>query len=145
LRSGSAASSARSELGFTARFAVGSLATWRLTHLLAEEDGPGDMVVRVRAALGDGPAGELMDCFYCLSVWVAAPMSLAVARRGRDVPLTWLGLSGAACLLERFFTVPGTVKNTPEKIAPSRVFTVPGTVKKWAAGRPEAAVSEEAL
>jgi hypothetical protein len=66
---------------------------WRLTHLLAEEDGPGDMVIRARAALGDGPAGELMDCFYCLSVWVAAPASLAVARRGRDLPFTWLGRS----------------------------------------------------
>jgi hypothetical protein len=42
-----------------------------------------------------------MDCFYCLSVWVAAPFSLTVARRRRDAPLIWLALSGAACLLER--------------------------------------------
>ena len=72
-----------------------------MTHLLAEEDGPGDVVVRVRAGLGDGPAGQLMDCFYCLSVWVAAPVSLVVSRRGRDLPLTCLGLSEAACLIER--------------------------------------------
>jgi hypothetical protein len=102
LRNGSAASSGRSDLGFAVRFGVASLATWRLTHLLAEEDGPGDVVVRIRSALGEGRAGELMDCFYCLSVWVAAPLSLAVARRRRDVPFAWLGLSGAACLIERF-------------------------------------------
>jgi len=72
-----------------------------LTHLLAEEDGPGDVVVRLRAGLGDGLAGRLMDCFYCLSVWVAAPVSLVVSRRDRDLPLTWLGLSAAACLIER--------------------------------------------
>jgi uncharacterized protein DUF1360 len=80
---------------------LGSLATWRLTHLLAEEDGPADLVVKARAALGESLAGELMDCFYCLSVWVAAPLSLGVARRRSELPIAWLGLSGAACLLER--------------------------------------------
>jgi Protein of unknown function (DUF1360) len=83
------------------RFALASLATWRVTHLLAEEDGPADVVVRVRARLGTSFAGELMDCFACMSVWVAAPVSLTVARRARDVPVAWLALSGAACLLER--------------------------------------------
>jgi hypothetical protein len=101
LRNGSAASSAARDLGFATRFVVASLAAWRLTHLLAEEDGPADLVVRGRAALGEGPAGALMDCFYCLSVWVAAPLSLAVTRRRRELPLTWLGLSAAACLIER--------------------------------------------
>ena len=84
-----------------ARFALASLATWRVTHLLAEEDGPADAVVRLRARLGTGQLGELMDCFYCLSMWVAAPFSLTVTRRRRDAPLVWLALSGAACLLER--------------------------------------------
>jgi hypothetical protein len=92
------------DAGFAARFAVASLATWRLAHLLAEEDGPADLVVRLRARLGQGPAGGLMDCFYCLSVWVAAPLSLTVARRRSDVPVAWLGLSGAACLIERVTT-----------------------------------------
>jgi hypothetical protein len=82
------------------RFALASLATWRVTHLLAEEDGPADAVVRVRAHLGSGRLGELMDCFYCLSVWVAVPLTVAVVRRRRDAPLTWLALSGSACLLE---------------------------------------------
>jgi hypothetical protein len=42
-----------------------------------------------------------MDCFSCLSVWVAAPFSLAVARRPAEVAPAWLALSGAACLLQR--------------------------------------------
>jgi hypothetical protein len=83
------------------RFVLTSLAVWRITRLLAEEDGPADMVLRLRARLGEGPLGELMDCFYCLSIWVAAPASLAVVRRRREVPLVWLALSGAACLLEQ--------------------------------------------
>jgi hypothetical protein len=84
-----------------ARFALGVLATWRVTHLLAEEDGPGDLVVLLRARAGDGWRGRLMDCFYCLSVWTALPFALVVARRRRDAPVAVLALSGAACLLER--------------------------------------------
>jgi uncharacterized protein DUF1360 len=94
--------------GPATRFAVGALAVWRVTHLLAEEDGPADAVVRLRARLGTSQLGRLMDCFACTSVWVAAPVSLAVAGRPRDVPVTWAALSGAACLLER--AVPDGVR-----------------------------------
>ena len=48
-----------------------------------------------------------MDCFYCLSIWTAAPVAVAVARRPRERLLTWLALSGAACLLERVTTEKG--------------------------------------
>lgn len=80
---------------------LGALATWRLTHLLALEDGPWDLVLRLRLALGNSGWGRLLDCFYCLSLWVAAPLALAVARDPLEWLLAWLGLSGAACLLER--------------------------------------------
>jgi hypothetical protein len=86
---------------YATRFVVASLATWRVAHLIAEEDGPADVVVRVRATLGDGVLGRLMDCFACTSVWAAAPLTLAVTRRPREVVPTWLALSGAACLAQR--------------------------------------------
>jgi hypothetical protein len=69
--------------------------------LLALEDGPADIIVRVRARLGRSLAGALMDCFKCLSLWIAAPAALFVARRPLDWVFTWLAVSGAACLLER--------------------------------------------
>lgn len=81
--------------------AVGVLATWRLTHLFVEEDGPGSVVVRLRGRASDSFVGELLDCFYCTSIWVAAPVAVAVAPRPREFPLVWLALSGAACLLEQ--------------------------------------------
>ena len=90
-----------SEIGFPSRLALGALATWRVAHLLAEEDGPADAVVRLRARAGDSAIGQAMDCLYCISVWVAAPVAVAVAPRRRDLVVTWLALSGAACLLER--------------------------------------------
>ena len=83
------------------RFVCAILATWRLTHLLVAEDGPGDIVVRIRARLGDSVAGRAMDCFYCLSVWIAAPIALFVSTSPISWLVTWLALSGAACLLER--------------------------------------------
>jgi hypothetical protein len=86
---------------FAVRFVVGALATWRVTHLLVAEDGPADLVVRLRRRAGDSWVGDALDCFYCLSVWTAAPVVAVVARRRREAPLTWLALSGAACLLER--------------------------------------------
>ncbi|MEO5797538.1 MAG: DUF1360 domain-containing protein [Rhodoferax sp.] len=80
---------------------LGALATWRATHLLALEDGPFNGVLRLRQAAGNSLWGQLLDCFYCLSLWVAAPVALAVARNPLEWLLAWLGLSGAACLLER--------------------------------------------
>ena len=72
-----------------------------MTHLIVEEDGPSELVVRLRLRAGNGQLGALMDCFYCTSVWVAAPLALKLSPRPRELPLTWLALSGAACLLEQ--------------------------------------------
>ena len=88
------------------RFVLASLATWRLAHLVAEEDGPANVIAHARARAGTSQLGELMDCFYCLSLWAAAPLALVTAPRRRDVPLTWLALSGAACLLDRTTSIP---------------------------------------
>lgn len=46
------------------------LCVWRITHLLQAEDGPWDLLVRFRRMAGSGFVGELLDCFYCLSLWV---------------------------------------------------------------------------
>jgi hypothetical protein len=85
---------------------VGILAVWRMTHLLALEDGPFDLVFRLRRALGASQLGRMMDCFYCLSVWVALAV-LAAMQAVQPAPslvaaaLLWLALSGGAVLLER--------------------------------------------
>ncbi len=83
------------------RFTVAVLATWRVSHLLAGEDGPGDLLVRLRFAVGVSWAGKLLDCFYCLSLVVAVPASLLVTREPLECLFVWLATSGAACLLEQ--------------------------------------------
>ena len=82
------------------RFILAALSVWRVTHLLAHEDGRADLVVRFRARLGATIWGRFMDCFNCLSLWVAALVALVVTRSPLEWPLAWLSLSGAACLLE---------------------------------------------
>jgi hypothetical protein len=37
---------------FWIKFVLATLATWRLTHLLAIEEGPANLIVRLREALG---------------------------------------------------------------------------------------------
>ena len=83
------------------RFVLATLATWRVTHLLVAEDGPADVVVRLRRRAGSSWAGDLLDCFYCLSVWVAVPFTVGLAGRRRVDPVACLAVSGAACLLEQ--------------------------------------------
>lgn len=90
------------QVQFLIQFFLAALAVWRVTHLLAFEDGPADLIVKLRALLGDTFAGKLMDCFLCLSLWIAAPAALLVTRAAVECLLVWLALSGAACLLERF-------------------------------------------
>jgi hypothetical protein len=83
-------------------FVVATLATWRVTHLLQAEDGPADIFVRLRRLAGDGIVGKLLDCFYCLSLWVAAPLAIITGSTWSERGMLWLALSGGACLLERW-------------------------------------------
>ena len=81
-------------------FAAGILAVWRVTHLLQAEDGPWDVIVKIRKAAGNGFYGSLMDCFYCLSIWVALPPGLYFGKDWPEKVLLWLAFSGGAILLE---------------------------------------------
>jgi hypothetical protein len=80
---------------------LGVLATWRITHFVQAEDGPWAVVARVRRVAGDSFWGTLMDCFYCVSVWVALPLAIFTGRTLGERALLWPSLSAAAILLER--------------------------------------------
>jgi hypothetical protein len=80
---------------------LGTLAVWRLTHMLNAEDGPWDLLVGLRRLVGTGFWGALLDCFYCLSLWIAAPFALFIGRGWPQQLLLWLAMSGGACLLAR--------------------------------------------
>lgn len=64
-------------------FLILALATWRLSSLLVNEAGPGDVFLKLRENFGfthdtsknkliipDGFWGELFSCIWCCSLWV---------------------------------------------------------------------------
>jgi hypothetical protein len=89
--------------GPVANFVLPVLATWRLSHMLWAEDGPWNLIAKLRRwAAGHGT--RVFDCFYCISLWVALPLALLVARSFTAWLLDWLAFSAAAILLERLTT-----------------------------------------
>jgi hypothetical protein len=80
---------------------IGTLAVFRVTHLLHAEDGPWDLVLRLRRRAGSGFFGSLLDCFYCLSLWIAAPVALSLAETWPERLLLWPALSAGAIVVER--------------------------------------------
>ena len=100
--------------------ALGILAVWRITHLLNAEDGPGKLLARLRTLAGEGFWGKVMDCFYCLSLWVAAPFALILGGGWSERLLLWPALSGAAILLERATGSAAAVYNEDREIAKDR-------------------------
>jgi len=91
---------------FWIRFALGTLATWRVSHMLASEDGPWEIFVRLRRRMGNASIGRLMDCFGCLSIWIALPTGFWVIQRWEDALVCWLAISGGAFLLEKMQQEP---------------------------------------
>lgn len=81
-------------------FVLGVLAVWRMTHLLHLEHGPWGVIARVRAAAERLGLGELVHCFFCLSMWVAVPAALWLAATWPGRVVTWLALSAGAILIE---------------------------------------------
>ena len=88
------------------------LATWRLAHMLAVEDGPWDCFARWRRRVGavrnvggywtaDRSWPKLWICPLCLSVWIAPVIAvLYYSGEWQGWLVTVLAISGAASFLE---------------------------------------------
>ncbi|MBC7935786.1 MAG: hypothetical protein H7Y86_10590 [Rhizobacter sp.] len=95
----------------TVYFILSILAAWRLTHLLSKEDGPFDIIFLLRKKAGAGFFGNLLDCFYCLSLWISFPLGIWLGIDWIEKILYWWAISGAACLLEQ--ATSGRKNNDP--------------------------------
>lgn len=103
-----------------ARWLAAVLATLRITWSAMYDDGPCDVLFRLRERLGaydygdiPGPegrpepktaTGRFFHCPYCVSVAVALPFALLALypTAGGDALLAWLGIAGAAILAVRW-------------------------------------------
>ncbi|MBC7886495.1 MAG: DUF1360 domain-containing protein [Ferruginibacter sp.] len=91
--------------GYWFTFLICTLVVWRISHLLSMEDGPFNLVYHLRKKAGAGFFGGLLDCFYCVSVWMALPFGLFAGNNWWEKLLYWFAFSGAACLLEQATTI----------------------------------------
>jgi hypothetical protein len=80
---------------------LGTLSTWRLTHMLHAEDGPARMFARFRRKIARTFLAAPIDCFYCLSLWVAVPFAILIGGDVRERALLWPALSAGAILMEQ--------------------------------------------
>lgn len=82
-------------------FLIGVLAVWRATLLLGSEAGPWDLLKRMRGSVSGTMPGNLLGCFYCLSLWVSIPFALLLGETWRSRVLLCLAFSGGAIIIER--------------------------------------------
>jgi hypothetical protein len=95
------------------RFVLAALAVWRVSFLMAREEGPWGLLERMRRGAGRGVLGKLLGCVKCLSVWVAVPFTFFVGGDGWQKVVVWLALSGVASLVDEWTRPPFEWRETP--------------------------------
>ena len=77
------------------------LAVYRVAHMIAKEDGPFDVLSRIRGRIDPeqkGWVGRGINCAACLSFW----LSLVVFALGGSW-LEWLAVAGGVLIIHLFF------------------------------------------
>jgi len=88
---------------------LAAFAVYRAARMIAEEDGPGFVFKKIRAAhTNDKRAFDVgIRCFYCLSFWAALPVTVLLCVVGDWPiwlwPIWWFGLAGAAAKLYEYW------------------------------------------
>ena len=83
------------------RFVLSALAVYRVSFLVAREDGPWGVFRQIRSSAKGSVAGRLVTCLNCLSVWIALPFAAFVSTSWVEFGVVWWALSGAAVLMDR--------------------------------------------
>jgi hypothetical protein len=83
------------------RFILSALAVYRVSFLIAREDGPWGVLRSLRSSAKGTMAGRLVACLNCLSVWISLPFAWFVGTSWIERGVAWWALSGAAVLLDR--------------------------------------------
>ena len=99
---------------FVMDYLILALATWRLSSLLVNEDGPWDLLAKLRKLIGiyyderSEPQGknvvaQAMICVWCISVWVGLFMTVMYSLAPFTVVLMLpFALSTVAIIIEEF-------------------------------------------
>lgn len=93
------------------RFVLACFVCFRLAELVTVDDGPGNVLLLMRAKLGaydrgeDGQPetslGRAMICPWCVGIWIAAGLAVILFPVGSMIVLWWLAIAGGQALLQR--------------------------------------------
>jgi hypothetical protein len=87
-------------------FLLALLGVYRLSHMIAMEDGPFDAFAELRDRVGQGNwIGRGLHCPLCLSFWLSLCMVGWLGFVGLLLPpynlISWLGLAGGCLVLHK--------------------------------------------
>lgn len=93
-------------------FILAALICFRLSRLIAYEEGPFGVFIRIRFYFGRlagrskkfgflWSIGELLTCPYCLGIWIAIVLALVLFPL-KQFFLWWLAIAGAQAFLQSF-------------------------------------------
>lgn len=84
-------------------FLIAALATYRLSRLLADEEGPWSMFSKLRDLTPEQSSWRRgVECIMCVSVWVALPIAVWIAPDWQHIPLLWLALSAVTVVIRKW-------------------------------------------
>lgn len=87
---------------------LSSLTVWRVAVFICYEEGPFDLMVRLRRLLVRGGLGRLAGCFHCTAFWISLVTVGAVYRPDVKSFFLVLAIAGGASMSERLLTGPET-------------------------------------
>lgn len=81
---------------------LASLAVYRLSRMITDEEGPFAVFTKLRGAFPPlNWVGRGLECIMCVSVWIALPVALYIDLSW-TAPLTWLALSSVTVIIRRW-------------------------------------------
>ena len=84
-------------------FAAAVLGTYRAVRMFLLEDGPFDVFAAIRARVTQRTwVGRGLQCYLCLSFWVALGAASLMAANWRELVLLWGGIAGGAVVLWKY-------------------------------------------
>jgi hypothetical protein len=92
------------------RFVIAVFACYRLAELITVDDGPGDILLTIRAKLGgydldesgrpETSLGRGIICPYCVAIWIALGLAMILFPVGPMILVWWLAIAGGQAFLQ---------------------------------------------
>ncbi len=82
-------------------FFISVLACWRLVYLITEEHGPYNILLRMRVWAHKRDIDWInVDCAYCMSVWLAVPFAIYLAKDFWQFLIYWFAIAGGTVFFQ---------------------------------------------